>query len=1352
MVELSTGDRKQLLSLLENLPEMASERSRRQFLPAADLGSLANRIDVSGAPSVAVAEIVDRLSRHGRTESGCEALGSFLSSIREIVGIDRREFLDRLLEIYHMMVPEPGEEDAGKAIAVCPYRGLEAFQESDADFFFGRNQVVKELVDRIRRESFTAVIGPSGSGKSSVVFAGAIPELRKESDWRIVRLRPGNRPLENLALALVPLLETGISETTLLTENAPNLCRGLLDNRTSLCNIVNHIVEKYNLRSLLLVVDQFEELYALNQVDPDPQNISIDERELKVFLDNLLEATRFSHHFKVVITLRADFLSYALAYRSFADMLQSSNIKFLVPMNRKELQEAIQKPADKLGVSFEKGLIKKIVDVVEEKSGYLPLLEFALTQLWEKQERGVLTHTGYEGIGEVEMALARHADEEYKRLDKLARQQAEHIFIQLVRPGEGTEDTRRLATRQEVGKENWNVVRRLANSRLVVTGSRAVKLDRSDEDEHEEGDREVSREETVEIVHEALIKKWRLLRDWIDRHRDFRKWQERLRASIRQWEVSNHNEGALLRGFPLDEAIDWKEKYSSYVRPEERRFIDLSWETFECQEIERQRQEIERREREIELRIMSEANETLENANETLENANETLENANRQAKKQIRIGGFVFFAAAIAAAIVLAFAGRSAYFAREGTRLEQAGNSALRQMRSGEIEALLSAMRGAQQLQDLVGESDRPSDYPALSPILALHQILQDIREENRLKMPLLEGEVKPLEVKRSRFSPDGEAIATVGFEGTVRLWDRGGEEIARLEGHEPGPIGGVNDIAFSPDGKLAVTAGGDETVRLWDLVKGRQRALMKGHTTVVNIASFRPDGKAIATADDFGRVIVWDLQGNEQQQFQAHSGPVRSVRFAPDGQTLLTAGDSAVRLWTPSGEKVREIEARGGEEVLWASFSPDGKTIATAGGDRFGRLWTLDGKELVRLEGHAAGVVYIGFSPDGRSLATTSDDGTARIWDLAGTETARLQGHRGVVWGADFSPDGDRVVTSGRDGTVRLWNLAGAERQEVVLAGLEADINAIAVRPDGKEIAGASHGGIVQTWRADGQPKKQWVANPQGPLWAIAYHPAGNILATGGWGATVTLWDAETGDKVRQLRGHEAFVQSIAFSEDGRYLASASGDNTARLWDAETGDEVAMLEHDNVVGAVDVEGDRIATADWDGKIRVWARSGELLRAWQGHDSQVRTLDFEPTGKLLVTGDEASLVKVWNVNGTLQRSFLSYQSGINSLAVSGDGAFVVTGGIDGTVKVWDLQGRQVAEFENEAGSVWGVRFVEAEEGGVVGVAIGGDDGSGMVRSWEELDVERLLGRGCKWLKVYLKNPLQGKTKFACEN
>ncbi|NCR56175.1 MAG: S-layer homology domain-containing protein [Microcystis aeruginosa L211-07] len=413
----------------------------------------------------------------------------------------------------------------------CPYRGLFHFGPGDAEYFFGRESFIKSLFQATQTRNFIPLLGASGSGKSSVVLAGLVPKLQQEGHWQFTHFRPGSDPFHALALALVPLYTTNLNETERIAQ-ARQLANYLRNDDISFADVVAQIQHNYPSERVLLIADQFEELYTLCP----------DETTRRNFLDKLTTSPFERGGMVLVLTMRADFLGNALSYRPFADVLQNTDLK-LGPMNREELTEVIEKPAQKLGVTFEAELVKRILDDVESEPGNLPLLEFALTELWQRRQGKQLTHVAYTEIGEVQGALARHANEEYHKLSEAHREQMRRIFIQLVRPGEGREDTRRLATKAELGEVSWALVKQLADARLVVTS-------RSEE----------AQVETVEVVHEALIRNWGELRGWMDTDRVFRAWQERLRAGMYQWQqiengdVTGWDESRLLRGTALAEA------------------------------------------------------------------------------------------------------------------------------------------------------------------------------------------------------------------------------------------------------------------------------------------------------------------------------------------------------------------------------------------------------------------------------------------------------------------------------------------------------------------------------------------------------------------------------------------------------------------------------------------------------------------------------------------------------------------------------------------------------------------------------------------------------------------------------
>ena len=383
----------------------------------------------------------------------------------------------------------PGlERSTAVRAAVCPYRGLRPFREEDEPFFFGRATFAETLTAIALRQPFVAVVGASGSGKSSVVRAGLLPRLRRGAGgvvWDAVSLVPTDRPLHSLAAALLPMLEPDLSEVDRLAE-VSKLAGHFADGAVPLRDVAQRLlVRQPGTDRLLLFVDQWEELYTL----------CADEAIRGTFIDLLLQAAA-AEKVRIVLTLRGDFMGHALAHRALADRLQDAVVT-VGPMTRDELAETITRPAEKIDLGFEAGLAETILDEVGDEPGTLPLLEFLLEGLWAERRGGVLTHEAYVRLGRVSGAIAHRAEAVFDHgLSEAEREAAQRLLVRMIRPGEGVEDTRRRTALPATDPVAHATIRKLAAERLVVTGRDAG-----------------SGAVTVEVAHEALIRGWQRLRD-----------------------------------------------------------------------------------------------------------------------------------------------------------------------------------------------------------------------------------------------------------------------------------------------------------------------------------------------------------------------------------------------------------------------------------------------------------------------------------------------------------------------------------------------------------------------------------------------------------------------------------------------------------------------------------------------------------------------------------------------------------------------------------------------------------------------------------------------------------------------
>jgi len=1136
-----------------------------------------------------------------------------------------------------------------------PYQGLSAFKEKDADFFFGQEKFVNNLVEVTHKQPLVAIIGPSGSGKSSVVYAGLIHKLRKEGNWLIETFRPGKEPFEPLASALVRLLEPEAGETQQLRETI-GLAGDLRNGRITLQQVVSRILTLNPGKQLLLVIDQFEELYTLCRV----------QEEQKRFADALLTAIA-QQSITLVVTLRADFYGYVLSYRPARDALQEYTPQLLSSMKREELQAAIELPAQKSEVQLEAQLTQRILDDVGQEPGNLPLLEFALTRLWEKQINRELTHQAYEEIGGVKKAIANHAEQVYQQLSEIDKKQAQRIFVQLVRPGEGTEDTRRVATRAEVGEDNWNLVSYLAGypARLVVTGRQ-------------------EQEDTVEVVHEALIREWGTLREWMNTNREFRTWQERLKLALREWKKDNHDAGGLLRGAPLGVAEDWLRKRADEMTPEERDFIQVS-----VKERERDRQQRKRGRR---LQI--------------------------------IGLSGFSVIALGLAG---VAGVGWWSDAINQINFLARYSDALLNLDESKAFKSILKAV--VQMRHTPLVDADTQTQVE-----LSLLSTVSNVAAPNTLG-----GHAD--EVTGVSFSPNGKLLATGSRDKTVKLWDTTtGKEIKTLTGHK----NWVNAVSFSPNGKLLATGSADNTVKLWDTTTGKEIKTLTGHTDRVWGVSFSPNGKLLATGSQDHTVKLWDITtGKQIKTLTGHTNWVWGVSFSPDGKLLASGSDDkTVKLWDTSTGKVIKTLTGHTDRVWGVSFSPDGKLLASGSLDNTVKLWdTTTGKQIKTLTGHTKGVYPVSFSPNGKLLATGSADNTVKLWDTTtGKQIKTLTGHTSWVYAVSFSPNGKLLATGSADRTVKLWDTSTGKVIKA-LTGHTKWVNAVSFSPNGKLLATGSDDNTVKLWDTSTGKVIKTLTGHTNWVNAVSFSPDGQRLATGSGDRTVKLWDTSTGKVIKTLTGHTNKVYAVSFSPDGQRLATGSGDNTLKLWDTTTGKVIKTLTGDtNKVYAVSFspDGQRLATGSGDRTVKLWDTStGKVIKTLSGHTNRVRAVSFSPDGKLLATGSQDNTVKLWDTStGKVIKTLSGHTNRVRAVSFSPDGKWLASGSDDKTVKLWDTStGKEIKTLSGHTNTVWGVSF--SPDGKLL--ATGSEDNT--VRLWR-LEFDYLVKEGCNFIDNYLKpNP-----------
>jgi WD40 repeat protein/serine/threonine protein kinase len=574
------------------------------------------------------------------------------------------------------------------------------------------------------------------------------------------------------------------------------------------------------------------------------------------------------------------------------------------------------------------------------------------------------------------------------------------------------------------------------------------------------------------------------------------------------------------------------------------------------------------------------------------------------------------------------------------------------------------------------------------------------------------LRGHVGP--ARGAAYSPDGAWLATVGEDGTLRIWDvASGQAMHVLKAHAGWAVG----VAYRPDGKQLATAGSDGKVRLWDTSSWAEARVLDGHSEAARSVVYSTDGARLAAASRDGAIQLWDsATGKALCTLPGHTPRVTAVAFSPDGNRLASAGaDGTVRIW--------DLNATGSWRVLHGhrtratgvAFSPDGARLVTASEDGTVRLWdTTTGREVRVLKGLAGSVLSVAFSPDGLRLAAGAYDGTARVWSaVAGDEPTLFRGHTGGVLDVAYSPDGTQLVTAGEDGAVRLWNAAGSVGP-LFLRGHAGRVLSLAFSPDGLRLASAGWDSTLRIWATPPGGQGHPLLVRQDRALSVAFHPDGTRLATGGEDGVVRIWDLIEGVAYRTLQGHKPPVFGVAYSPDGTRLASAGGDGTVRIWDLAGGQEVRILKgHTGEVECLtyNADGTRLASCGEDGTVRVWdAQSGGKLWSVAVTPTGLAYVAYSADGAWLALACRDGRVRVLDAaDGSEIRVFKGHTGWVSGVALSPDGTRLTSSGHDRTMRVWEAHlGRELRVFQGHAG--WGSAAAYSPDGWRV--ASGGFEGT----------------------------------------
>ncbi|MCT7953245.1 caspase family protein [Ancylothrix sp. C2] len=1181
----------------------------------------------------------------------------------------------------------------------CPYKGLRFFDVEDAGYFYGREALTQKLIERVQvgKGNFLAVLGVSGSGKSSLLRAGLMYQLQQErrlpgtEQWKIRIFTPGEQPLVSLATVFLDEEVTDIERAGQLKEAEDAITEGA----TGLARLIR---ASKSLRTVL-IVDQFEEVFTVCQSQIDRQQ----------FISSLLGALKQTgNKLCLIFAMRDDFLGKCAAYRELAELIQA-NLVMVTPMNAQELRQAIVEPAKKLGRKVEENLINVILKDLgveieqhtrEPEPGMLPLLSYTLEQLWQGQTLNWLKLDTYNRLGGVQKTLENLAEQTYKQLSGEEQRVADQIFIKLTQLGEGTPDTRKQVPQQDLITQSQSavlvkgVIQKLALAKLIVTS------------EQRKGQEKVA---VVDVAHEALIRHWSRLRELLDNNREAIRTERKIQASAEEWRDKEKSKDYLLTGLRLGEAEKFLQNEVGIVS-----LSSLAGEFIEESRKERDRIQAER----------------------------------DRQRRRTIiRLTSFsvVGFVLALTAGI----GWWRAVIAEKNAQLIAASQSSEALFASSkEFDALLQSIRTGKQMKREFGIS-ADTEMRVVGTLL---QAVYGVREHNRL-----EGYNK--QFIRASFSSDGQNIAAVREDGTIKIWNIDGTEKTHINLKPNSEFGNENylasSVSFSSKSNTIVAATEGGRIKIWNF-NGKELYSFKSQTKDIILTSVNSDGTTIATVNRQGQIKLWKRNGEERQSFQHPLQPaswVSVLSFSPD-DNIIASGDNhtsgTVKLWSLKGKE--NITLKHNRSVSSLSFSPAFKLfkiIASVEELNKGILWDSNGQEIERFDdSYDSGIIGVNFSLNGDKIATFGTGSDIKLWTWSNNSLQmekRLFGHTSMVTDVNFSLDNKMLVSSSSDKTIKIWMPEGINK-EIFKPG-NFSLHDISYSPDTKTIATANGDGSIKIWDSDGSLRKTIAENilPESIInFNINFISDGQLLISSNYSNEYILqvWGMKTGKIKTIIRenfdkfsgGKRHYFGKPSLSLDGKTIAVGKKDGTIKVFRLD-GTEIKSLKGGSTIVYYSPDGKIIASAS-NNTVKLWSAEGTEFRSLTGSSYPITSLSFSPDSKTLVAGNENGNIIIWSLTGTKPQILQGHTSAVSSLSFRPDGQIFASASgsgtkYDGTIKLWSVDGKEIKSFKTQGSSVHNLNFIS--NGKILAVH------TGVITMWN-LDVDYLLGKGCDWVRDYLKN------------
>ena len=1040
----------------------------------------------------------------------------------------------------------------------CPYKGLDVFEEEDAELFFGREKLVDDLVSRVKGSRTVFVTGPSGSGKSSLVRAGLIHTLKQDAikgseRWLYATMKPGRDPIGELGRVVSSLASSTNPEDEIRAKAMTDI--------TIFARWCEIALKEGRDRRVVLFIDQFEEVFT-----------QINKEEDRVAFLNLLTHAATIENGRVIIlfSMRSDFVSNCATYPQLNALLNQQFVQ-IGAMQPEELVSAIAQPALRVGLRIDPDLIAQIINEMKGEPGALPLMQFALKDLFDSQQEksGViaLTLNDYLQRGGIHKALERHADDSFSKLSNHEQELARSIFSGLIEIGRGTQDTKRTALFDELVPANAkaadveSIVQKLADARLITTDEQAGK-------------------DTVTISHEKLIDAWPWLKKLVNENRDVIALQNEIKSDAKEWDEHQRDNSYLYSGARLAIA---QEKIKDLV---------LS-----------------------------------ENAQTYLTAAKIVEENIRLKSKRtqRIIITGLLIFSSIVLGLLLFSL------LQLKISRAQRLGSQAQVAFAQEDFTtALLYAYQSNQiyknDTADLTLSQIVYKDF-AVGKVINGHTssvysvawsadgqlasgggdntiIIWDIKTGQPAQT--LIGHTGP--VISVAWSADGR-LASTSWDKTIIIWDlKIGQPAQILKGLRA--FDGFTSVAWSTDGRLA-SGSSDNTIIIWDLKTGQPAQILKGHTSIVSSVAWSVDGRLASGSYD-NTIIIWDLKtGQPAQTLRDKANSVRSVAWSADGQLASGSNNTTTTIWDLNTGRAAQTLKGHTSFVSSVAWSTEGR-LASGSWDNKIIIWDLKtGKSAQTLIGTSS-VSSVALSEDGQ-LASGSGDKTIIIWDLkTGKPAQTLIGHTSYVSSVAWSADRQLASGSG-DKTIIIWDLKTGQPAQT-LKGYTDAVDRVAWSTDGL-LASGSHDGTVIIWDLKTGIPAQTLKGHTDWILGLAWSTDGR-LASGSRDNTIIIWDLKTGQPAQTLIGQKFPVTSVAWSADGQ-LASGSDDKTIIIWDLKTGQPAQTFkEHTSSVVSLawSVDGQLASgSVDWTIKIaRADLTVGDLCKVIMRNLTLQEWIDYQ--------------------------------------------------------------------------------------------------------------------------------------------